>query len=403
MTLGDQNTDVLTFTGGLATTGNATNPSLTNLAGTVATTNTQLDLGAVTLAANATLKSGSGALNVGSVTDGASSFALSLQDDTAASTGTVTFNGAATFATLTTFGQAYAVRLLAGGTIDTDTNFLNTGAVTLGDQNSDVLTFTGGLATTGNATNPSLTNLAGTVATTNTQLDLGAVTLAADATLKSGSGALNVGSVTDGASSFSLSLQDNTASSTGTVTFNGAATFATLTTFGQAYAVRLLAGGTIDTDTNFLNTGAVTLGDENTDVLTFTGGLTATAPAVTLNGTVRTAGGIGILLGSSTQAVTLAGTSSLLDTTNNGGTPTGANIRISGALDGTAANVQALTLKAGTGGTVTFSSDAAVGGGTVLASSRRAAPRAPHCERLRPERTVSASPPAAAAPRSMEI
>ena len=162
-------------------------------------------------------------------------------------TGTIAFNGALTANTLNTANKGYHVQINAGGTIDTDTNFLNTGAVTLGDQNTDVLTFTGGLATTGNATNPSLTNLAGTVATTNTQLDLGAVTLAANATLKSGSGALNVGSVTDGASSFSLSLQDDTAASTGTVTFNGAATFATLTTFGQAYAVRLLAGGTIDT------------------------------------------------------------------------------------------------------------------------------------------------------------
>ena len=61
-----------------------------------------------------------------------------------------------------------------------DTNFLNEGTLTLGN-GSDTLTFAGGgLSTDGNggADLPSTVTLSGTINTTNTQMDLGAVTLA---------------------------------------------------------------------------------------------------------------------------------------------------------------------------------------------------------------------------------
>ncbi|WP_410961907.1 hypothetical protein, partial [Salmonella sp. SAL4457] len=78
---------------------------------------TPLTLGNVTLTADTTLKSGNGAITVGSA---AGSFNLSLQDNTAASLGLVTFNGNVTVGDLTTFNQNYGVRLLgANNVIDT--------------------------------------------------------------------------------------------------------------------------------------------------------------------------------------------------------------------------------------------------------------------------------------------
>ncbi|MBK9350719.1 MAG: hypothetical protein IPN05_11270 [Sulfuritalea sp.] len=58
-------------------------------------------------------------------------------------------------------------------------------------------------------------------------------------------------------------------------------------------------------------------------MLLFDGGLTATDPSgVTLNGTVRTSGDA-VSLGDGNTALTLAGTTSIIDTTNNGGTAAG--------------------------------------------------------------------------------
>ncbi len=88
----------------------------------------------------------------------------------------------------------------------------------------------------------------------------------------------------------------------------------------------------------------------------FNGGLTATAPSgVTLNGQVRSSGDT-IAIGDAGTPVTLAGGLSIIDTTNNGGTATGGAITVNGAVDGTAANTQSLTLVAGTTGTITFGS-----------------------------------------------
>jgi hypothetical protein len=63
--------------------------------------------------------------------------------------------------------------------------------------------------------------------------------------------------------------------------------------------------------------------------------------------------------------VTLAGTTSIIDTTNNGGTAAGAGITLGGAVDGTVANTQSLTLNAGTGG-LNFNGALGTGGGNSL-------------------------------------
>ena len=97
----------------------------------------------------------------------------------------------------------------------------------MGNDSTDVITLAGGLATTGNGTNPGIVNLAGTVQTDGAQVDLGAVTLAASTTLKTDANSatnnadINVGAVT-------VTANDNlTFSSTGTVDFGGAVNLGT--------------------------------------------------------------------------------------------------------------------------------------------------------------------------------
>ena len=111
-------------------------------------------------------------------------------------------------AILTTIAGLYGFSITGAlNSIAGDTNFLNQGALVLGNGALDVLTFVGGLGTTGNVTNPSSVSLAGTINTTDTQMDLGAVTLTAATTLDTGNnalGVLNVGAVTSGGNSLTL-------------------------------------------------------------------------------------------------------------------------------------------------------------------------------------------------------
>ena len=92
---------------------------------------------------------------------------------------TVAFQGNTAITTLTTTDNGYNVSLTGGTTtVTNDANFLNTGTLTLGN-GGDTLTFNGGLASAGNASNPSSTNVGGTVQTSGDQIDLGPVTLTA--------------------------------------------------------------------------------------------------------------------------------------------------------------------------------------------------------------------------------
>ncbi|MBP7055611.1 MAG: hypothetical protein KBB52_02005, partial [Candidatus Omnitrophica bacterium] len=212
----------------------------------------------------------------------------------------IIFNGAVTLGTLTTAAQGYDIALNAGGTITNDTNFLNTGSVTLGN-GGDTLTFTGGLSTTACAGG---TNIGGTVRTAGQQIDLGAITLTGSSTVDSSNNggsatgaAINISSITGGSNVLTLisrtgtttvsgavsgvatlTLHDDNANSTGSMIFNGTLSASTLTTVGRGYSVQLNGDTTITNDTNFLNTGSVTLGNGG-DTLTFTGGLSTTACA----------------------------------------------------------------------------------------------------------------------------
>ena len=327
------------FLGGLDTTA----ASSTNIAGTVETTNTAMDLGATTLADNATLRSGSGPINVASITDGANSFALGMGNGT--QTGTITITGNTTVDSLNTSAGAYSIELTgAANTIIINTNFLNTGSVTIG-QALGTSSFVGGL----NTTAASSTNIAGVVQTTNSQINLGSTILLANASLLSGSGQILAASITDGASSFALSLGN--ASQTGTITVTGNTSVDTLNTGAGAYSIELTgATNTITTNTNFLNTVSVTLGDSaGTDSFLFDGGLNFTGNAASKLGGFINSSGDAINFGTGPGGVTLTANSTIASTTTS---PAGANIifgsGITGAFD--------LGLDAGTGGAITGTS-----------------------------------------------
>ena len=349
LTLGDAATDSITFAGGLATTGNASNPTTVNVAGTVVTTNTQMDLGAITLMANAELDTGTAAassMNVGAVTGGGFALTLDSGADAAAditvasvdnvstltirdsggttvtgtvgagmsgavtitdTTGTVAFQDNATITTLATATQPYNVSFTgATNSVTSDTNFLNTGTLTLGDAATDSITFAGGLATTGNATNPTTVNIAGTVATTNTQMDLAAITLTGDTTLSAGAGGITLDGPLDGNQALALN-------STGTTDLNG------------------VIGGTTPISSLTTNAGGTTELGAN---------LSAQGGTITFSDNV----------------VVAEGSSVTLDTTA-GGNAAGAAVDLQGSLDGTAAGaMETLAINAGTAGAVTINS-----------------------------------------------
>ena len=399
LTLGAATADSTTFTGGVT----ATAPSGISASGTIATADQNITLGAVTIgvgqtltldtantgggniqlsslsgvaggvAEDVTLKSGSGGITVtGAI--GTEIGTLTLQENNAGATGAANLQGSVTAASLTTFGQAYAVSLTGGASITNAVTFLNTGTVTLGDATADSTTFTGGVT----ATAPSGVSASGTIATADQNITLGAVTIgvgqtltldtantgggniqlsslsgvaggvAEDATLKSGSGGITVtGAIGTGIGA--LILQENNAGATGAVNLQGSVTAASLTTFGQAYAVSLTGDASITNAVTFLNTGTLTLGD-NGDTLTFVGGLNTTAgpSGTTVGGTVRT-NGQQMDLG----AVTLAANSALA--TNNTA-PGGAMLNVASV---TGAN-KTLDLNAGTNGAITATGSVSV-------------------------------------------
>ncbi|NQT85274.1 hypothetical protein HQ560_00830, partial [bacterium] len=264
------------FPGGVDSATGISAPTRTDLDTAVSTVNAPIRLGPTQLLGASSLQSGTAIIRVASV-DGAASD-LAIQQG---GTGAVTFGGTVNVGGLTTFASNYDVAFQGGTTVAADTNFLNTGALSLG-LGGDTLTFAGGLDTTGG---PTVTNLDGILQTTNTAMDLAPVTLVGDSALRSGLGPVNASTA---AGAFTLDLQDGAA--TGPVVFSGAVNIGGMTTGAGNYDVSLL-GPTTDVGgaTNFLNTAAVTLGDGG-DVLTFPGGLdTGNGPTTTnLNGTVLT-------------------------------------------------------------------------------------------------------------------
>jgi len=144
--------------------------------------------------------------------------------------GAIAFNAALTADTLTTENQDYSVALNAGGNLTNLVAFRNTGAVTLNGAVGG-LTFGAGVATAGNASNPSGTNLAGTLVSTQGPLTLGAVTLTAATSLDSGGGAITLASLVGGGQNLTLAAGVGAGTTTvaGPVSDLGSGTGAALT------------------------------------------------------------------------------------------------------------------------------------------------------------------------------
>ncbi|NBP52437.1 MAG: hypothetical protein EBU70_14875, partial [Actinobacteria bacterium] len=231
-TLGNGAGDVLTFAGGLDTTGVTGGLSV---AGTVRTSGARMDLGAVALAAATTLDTGNsalGILNVGAVTSGANSLTLASGGNAAAditvasfagtghltvadsggttftgdvtagavtladTTGTIAFQGNLTASSIVASASGFGVSITGtSNSVSGASSFQNTGTLTLGNASGDTMSFAGGLTATGGPV-----SAAGTITTTNTGLSLGAVTMTDALAIRSGSGSVSVVSVTDGAS-----------------------------------------------------------------------------------------------------------------------------------------------------------------------------------------------------------
>jgi hypothetical protein len=134
--------------------------------------------------------------------------------------------------------------------------------------------------------------------------------------------------------------------------FNGSIEATTLSVAASNYALELNGAANVITNAvTFSNTGALTLGDANTDSSTFNGGITATAPSgVTLAGTIQTSGDT-ISIGDGDTAITLAA-NTIVDGNTAG------DITLAGATNG------GYSLTLNTTGTTTLSAE--IGGSTAL-------------------------------------
>jgi len=334
---------------------------------------------------------------------------------------TIRFADDLTTPVLTTTANGYNVELLGTHThvsaANTATTFLNTGNLVLGNAAGDTLTFAGGLT----ATAPAAVQAAGTLNTTNTAMSLGdsntGLTLSDDLTLNTTGGNLTLGGAVNGTTANTQSLTLN-AGSTGAVSvaggvgqtvalktltltnsngaaFNGAVTTGTsvvlsdtvvdqtvsfadnlttpvLTTTAHRYNVALLGDVThisgTSAATEFLNTGSLVLGNAADDVLTFAGGLTATAPtAISAAGTIGTAG--------TTNAAIVLGTAPVALTGNTTFDAGSGNLTLGGKVDGAyslALNSTGVTTLADTLGAGTpLSSLTTDAGGTVVIQGGR--------------------------------
>ncbi|MFN9160763.1 MAG: hypothetical protein ACK6D5_23665, partial [Planctomyces sp.] len=316
--------------------------------------------------------------------------------------------------TFTTAAGGYNVDIRSSEfVVVNDTNFLNTGSLTLGNHATDSLTFAGGLG----AVSQSPITLAGTLLTTNSQIDLAALTLTAAATIDSGNAAasvINLAAVNMAGFDLTLDSGTNAAAAlnvtsltatgtarltvreagsftvsgtvsvpavelrgiTGAASFGGNFTATSLTTLAAGYSLAFLGGTTqVTNPVTLLNTGGVTLGNCS-DTLNFNGGLVSTASATSVNATVNTTddpttfnalsitGASSINTGTGNVAagsIAVAGNSLMILTTTG-------TVSVTGAITGTAAS--ALTLQNGSStGNVTLTGNVTVGSLTFGAAA----------------------------------
>jgi autotransporter-associated beta strand protein len=160
----------------------------------------------------------------------------------------------------------------------------------------------------------------------------------------------------------SLVITDSVANTT--VAFNGDLTLTTGMTVSVGNAYNVAINGTTNTiagATTFANTGTLALGN-GSDTINFTGGVVATAPsAVTLGGTLTTVNnGASVSIGATAKTLTLVGSESAINTATSGA---GGNITIGGAIQGSSAGDQSLSLSSKSG---TISLSGVIGSSTKL-------------------------------------
>jgi hypothetical protein len=267
---------------------------------------------------------------------------------------TVAFLGSLTTPTLTTTANGYNVELSGSSTsVTAATEFLNTGTLAVGKTATDKLVFAGGLK----AVAPSKVSIAGSIETAgNTPITLGdtdtPVTLIADATLKSGSGAVMFGGTLDGG--YKLAVN-----SSGVTTFTGAvgktAALTSLTT--DAGGEVNVKGGSVTTTAEQVYNDTLKMTGDTTlkgSAIKFNAAATGTG-ALTVDGAATIKGGTVTTAGAQTYkaAVTLEA-DAVLESTGGG------DITFMTTVDG----AQALEVK--TSGVTTFTSD--VGASSPLTS-----------------------------------
>ncbi|HOV38950.1 MAG TPA: hypothetical protein PLG79_09530, partial [Spirochaetales bacterium] len=359
-----------------------TNIPVGTAAGTVTINNTSAD---ITLGSNLTV-------DALVVSDGS----LSIGSNTLTVTGAISINGTGTL-TIASSGSLNAAGVTSTGTIFSSgsiscTNFSSTGTFTNTGVNTLVSSGNVTLSGTfgGTATDNTLT-MTGTGSTLNASVGIGnlivnpgasntvnlgaALSLAGNFTVSSGTFnsagyAISIGgnlSNNAGASGLSLGTTTLTLNGTGaqSITMGGSSVDTVVLnnnggsiSFGDALTVtnslsvgvnkafslsfNANAGGqtsTIAGSTTLDNTGTVTLGNDAGDNITFSGGLTATAPTtISLAGTIN----------SSNASISLGATTLTTSTTIDTGAGVG-NIEFASTLNG----AQNLTLSSGTG-TITF-------------------------------------------------
>ncbi|MEX2360503.1 MAG: hypothetical protein WD803_05420, partial [Gammaproteobacteria bacterium] len=214
---------------------------------------------------------------------------VTITDTTA--TNTVAFQGALNVDTGLTVsaGAAYHVSITGGiNTIAGATTFNNAGNVTLGD-GGDTINFTGGVV----ATAPALVNLAGTLNSTNSTIQLGdagtPVVLLANTTVNTGAGIGNIvfGGTVNGAFSLQLDAGSGNVQAVGVIGTSAAS--------ANRLAAFTVAGATTADLDDVFTSGAqsVTAGTINLNGTTYR----STADALTFNGSTVLADNITVTSG----------------------------------------------------------------------------------------------------------
>ncbi len=368
-------TGVLNFTN--------SNGGSASVSGTLTTTGTQtwnnpLTLGGATVLSGTTISLGSTVTGAGNNLTITNTLASSLTLGNIAGVLNFTNNGGGGMTVtgnLTTTGtQAWDNPLTLASAVTLSGTTMSF-ASTVGNTTSQTLTISGNASfggIVGGGTGLASLSVSGTTAinttavtTTGGQTYSSAVTLGAAAVLTTGGGNILFSSTITGAANNltlvshagtttvsgtlsgvgTLTLQDNTAASTGTMTFNGGVTATLVTTFGQPYAIAFNAGGTLTSLSTFSNKGTFTIGASG---FVFTGGAIATAPSTVVFAGVVSAAGTGVL-NFGAAAVSVAGTATL------GGASTG-QITV-----GAASIAAGATLTLGAGGATPIATGAIAG------------------------------------------